>query len=179
MEIIDITREISDGMDVYPGDPKVKIKTVKSLAKDGHTLSEISMGLHSGTHIDAPAHFIKGGKTVDEIVALIGPARVVEGRITPDILTKGEVLIIKGRTGITEKEAEILAKGGIPAIGTDSMSIGSPEVHKILLSKGVMIIENLDLDKAHPGQYQIICLPMKIKGVEAAPVRCLLVSGDK
>lgn len=175
MGIIDVTKEISDGMPVYPGDPKVKIKIVRSLAKDGHALSEISMGLHSGTHIDAPSHFIKGGKTVDEIIAIIGPARVVEGKITSDLLAKGEVLIAKGRKGITEKEAEIAATKGIPAIGTDSMSIGSPKAHKTLLSKGVMIIENLDLSKVTPGRYQIICLPMKIKGVEAAPVRCLLV----
>jgi len=176
MDIIDVTKAIYDGMQVYPGDPKVKIKSAKSLKKDGYRFSEISMGLHAGTHIDAPAHFLKRGKAIDATKPILGSARVVEGKIVQGCLAKGEIPIVKGRKSITEGEAELIANCGIPAVGIGSLSIGSPEVHKKLLSKGVLIIEGLDLSRAKPGKCQIICLPMKIRGAEAAPARCLLVS---
>jgi arylformamidase len=175
MKIIDITRAISDRMAVYPGDPKVRITSVKSLKTDGYRLSEISMGLHTGTHIDAPAHFLEKGETIDGIRPIIGSARVIDGKIPPRLLAKGEVLLIKGRKSISMGDAEIIIKGGALAIGIDSLSIGSHGVHEKLLSKGILIIEGLELGKAKVGRYQIICLPMRILGAEAAPARCILV----
>ena len=61
----DVTLGISNAMPVWPGDPEVHIRAVKSILTDGFAVSEITIGSHTGTHIDAPSHFIKGGKDVD------------------------------------------------------------------------------------------------------------------
>jgi len=175
MEIIDISRTISGGMEVYPGDPKVTIEVVKTIDNDGSLLSKISMGLHTGTHMDAPAHYIKWGKTIESTKPIVEHAKIIEGKIERKDLSKGEVLLIKGRKEITDKEAETIIEAGVAAVGIDSLSIGSDKIHKRLLSESVPIIEGLDLSKAKPGKYKMICLPLKIKGAEAAPARCILI----
>jgi arylformamidase len=202
MELIDVSMVLSNDTLVYPGDPKVETKRTKSLVRDGVNLSKISMGLHSGTHIDAPAHYLKGGKTIDEInlQSLIGKARVcdltkVSGTITETELRKcgirkDEIILFKTRNSnlstkkfsktyicLSPDGADYLIKRKIKAVGIDYLSIeaaGSCIVHKKLLTKNTLIIEGLVLKNVKPGIYQMVCLPLKIRGGEAAPARCTL-----
>lgn len=81
MQIIDITQEIKNGMPVWPGDPPVNLAWLSEIAKNGPVnLTELSMSAHTGTHLDAPSHFIDHGKTLDDLdlSAMVGPARVEE-----------------------------------------------------------------------------------------------------
>jgi len=96
---LDLTHTVRNGMTVYPGDPEPRIERVKELFKDGVNLTGIKMGAHTGTHIDAPIHFIEGGAGVDELPAeqFVGEAVVLDlshkppgSAITRDDLEKYE-----------------------------------------------------------------------------------------
>ncbi|MEN8614573.1 cyclase family protein [Dehalogenimonas sp. THU2] len=148
---IDISVTLCDGMVHWPGDPPVRIERVQDLAKgDSHTLSQLTMGSHSGTHVDAPAHFLKGAAAVDELDpgVLLGPARVVEiddmESIKPEELVrhrlrKGERILFKTHNSalwkertefnkdfvyITVEAASYLAERDISAVGVDYLSVG-------------------------------------------------------
>src|SRR5438874_615661 len=76
----DLTLPMSAGMPVYPGDPPVEFQPHSSLDVDGFRVTELRLGTHAGTHLDAPAHFLADGSTVDvlPLAELVGPARVVD-----------------------------------------------------------------------------------------------------
>ncbi|MEW6361263.1 MAG: cyclase family protein [Acidobacteriota bacterium] len=211
MQIFDVTVPISKNVPIYAGDPPVSINTFASIAAgDAANVSEISFGVHTATHIDAPNHFIPGAATVDqiELETLIGRCRVVA--VGEDILEIGvehlpnlnevERLIFKTRnsdfwntpeegfrtdyTYLSHWAAEIIAASGIRLVGIDYLSIEKPAstghpVHKTLLEKGIVILEGLDLRGIEPGDYKIICLPLKYSGGtgDGAPARTVLIKG--
>lgn len=80
MKIYDLSLTLSPRVLVFPGDPRPKVKTKVFAKKDGLTLSKISLGTHNGTHLDAPRHFFKNGKTVDkiEVERIVGPCKVID-----------------------------------------------------------------------------------------------------
>ena len=82
MKLIDVTVPIRDAMTVYRGNPAVRIRPVMTLATDGVNVSELRLGSHTGTHVDAPSHFIRGGKGIDrvDLDRFIGPAYVADLR---------------------------------------------------------------------------------------------------
>ena len=161
MKIIDISQELLSSK-VYDGDPKPKIETLQSI-EDGdlYNLSALSLCLHNGTHIDAPRHFIKDGKTVDEIPlsTLAGICYVVEhhGNVTADdarkILKKArlhnaaERILLKGDLTVTEEAAKEFASAEILLLGNESQSIGPEDapmaVHLALLSREVVLLEGI------------------------------------
>ncbi len=197
-------------MAVWPGDPRVELEKLQDIeAGDEANVSRITMGAHSGTHVDAPLHYIPGATGIAGIPpgALLGPARVIlakgtnggSGEIGQEELEtqgirQGERILFKtensalwGRSpGLFRKEfihlgaeaANFLAQKKVRAVGIDYLSVGGlsggPLVHKILLEAGIWIIEALDLSMAVPGDYELICLPLKIEGLEAAPARAYL-----
>ncbi len=195
MKLIDISCPISPDSAVYPGDPKVKIDTLKTLRKDGFLLSRITMGLHTGTHIDAPSHYVPDGKSVDEIPleSLTGDAIVcdlsrLKRSITAGDLSKFEINaedIVFLKTQDTKEHvflevdgADYLVKKKIKAVGIDCLSIdkyGSDAAHKKLLGNDIPIIEGLVLGHVRGGRYLTHCSPLKITGAEASPARCVLV----
>ncbi len=149
---IDISVPLRDGMVHWPGDPSVSIKRVKDIALgDTVNLSTISMGAHSGTHVDAPIHFINGGNGIDEVSleTLVGRARVIEIRdtesIKPDELKehgvrRGERILFKTRNSsyawrsnefvedfvfISDSAARFLVERKVRAVGVDYLSVGS------------------------------------------------------
>lgn len=147
----------------------------------GYAVSKMSMGSHSGTHIDAPAHVISGGKTVRDIPLsdLVGECIVVEKSEIK--IPKGtKRLIIKGseevEARISERHARILVDAGIRIIGTDALSIGNDEVHKILLAEGICILESLKLNRVVPGNYFLCALPLKVD-TDGSPIRACLIDG--
>jgi arylformamidase len=98
VKIIDVSVPIHDAMTVYRGNPSVRIRPAMTLAKDGVNLSELCLGSHTGTHVDAPRHFIKGGEGIDrlELQRFIGPAwvadlRGVRGGVGADHLRRARI----------------------------------------------------------------------------------------
>ncbi len=200
-----MTIPIHAGMPVYEGDPPVEIALSFSIDRgDPANVSRLSMGAHTGTHVDAPRHFIDGASAVDEIPldALIGPAQVVDLTGIGDI--SHEVLLSAGLEGkervlfktsnsslwresgfqrdftyIAGSAAEHLVEIGVKLVGIDYLSVEKygasvPVTHTTLLEAGIVILEGLDLSGIQPGGYELICLPMLIKGCDGAPCRAVL-----
>ncbi len=206
----DITLEISRDTVVYPGDPLVEIAQVMSIPNgDPLNLTSISMGAHTGTHVDAPRHFCENGMGIHELPldCLIGSAKVfhVKGdavdyeNLKAFDIVKGDIILIRTRNSdmiadagefytdyayITPAAASYLAGVGIKTLGFDYLSVeryGSTsfETHHALLDRGIVIIEGLVLKDIKPGKYEIMALPMKLKGGDGSPARVVLVEeGD-
>lgn len=201
MEIIDISVPIRPGMPTYPGDPTVTLERVKALADgDGVNLSRVDLGAHTGTHVDAPLHFIDGAATTETLPldALVGPARVLD-------LTRAERLDAAAFEGVELAErvllkttnselwasetfaedalqldggaAQVLVGGGVRLVGIDYLSIGDHDAHRVLLGAGVVPLEGLDLRGVEPGDYDLICAPLKLVGSDGAPARVFLRRG--
>ncbi len=189
----DITRPIEAGMEVYPGDPDVVLTRVSDvLSGDDANVSAISLGTHTGTHVDPPSHLFPGGKGADELPldALVGPAAVVAapGAIDMEFLSglglEGvQRVLFKTRGGgegwLDEAAAGYLAGLGVRLVGIDTLSVDGPgesrlPAHRALLSGGVVVLEGLDLDDVPPGTYELICLPLRIRGGDGAPARAVL-----
>jgi arylformamidase len=203
---IDITVPVSSDLPHWPDAPKVRFEHRLDLAQgDEATDSNLFMNIHTGTHVDAPAHFIAGGKTVEALPLdiLIGPvyvARVPSQTQAIDASTLNGLNIPENAirvllhtdnsqlwespkfypnfTAVTADGAEWLVQGGIRLIGIDYLSIqrfsDTPDTHRILLGAEVIIIEGLNLSEVAVGWYELICLPIKLQGLEGAPARVLL-----
>ena len=203
-QIFDITRKIVNDMTIWPGDAKVTIWQTSTI-KEGSVanVSRVDMGVHSGTHMDAPRHFIEGGGDIAslDIGTLIGRVVIVETEdeaIDETVVSRYDLesvnaVFFKTRASmrdekspfwneypaITEGCAKYLIDRGIRTIGTDYFSIeyctdNRFPVHKLLLSNGVAIIENLSLKDIEPVEYDFICLPLMLEGSDGSPVRALL-----
>jgi arylformamidase len=193
MNIIDITRTIRDGMEVYPGDPEVEVAATES------GVNRISMGSHTGTHVDAPSHLISGGADAGSIPLkiLIGPVCVVLAGVTPlDAEAVGaavppgcERVLFKlsGRgpgdtSGVTldVSGAMELARRGTRLVGVEGMSLDTPAAeglpaHRAILGSGGVVVEGLELAHAGSGTYELICMPMRLEGCDGSPVRAALI----
>ena len=203
---IDISVSLHSGMVHWPDNPPVKIERMKDMEQGAVcNVSVMSLGAHTGTHMDAPLHFIKNGKSLDKLPleATIGPARVIEIKdremVRPDELRghnlrRGERILLKTRNStrcwktdafiadfvyISREAAQYLVDRGIRTIGVDYLSVGGfhrdgHETHRILLGAEVWIIEGINLSKVKPGNYELVCLPLKVLGSDGAPARALL-----
>ena len=193
---------------VYQGDAPMKFDFLHDMRKgDGFTLSAYSMGAHSGTHIDAPMHFIRDGAPIDRVSIdrLIGPARVVEIPDSVQAIDAAELgrhnwkgaprVLFRTRSSrqgwltqprfhrdfayIAPDAAQLLADAGVQLVGIDYLSAEqfgakAPRTHQILLGKGIPIVEGLSLGAVSGGDYDLIVLPLKVGGHEAAPARAVL-----
>ena len=181
MKIWDITSKLDENTPVYEGDPKFSVETRRTIQDDGYMVSKLRMGTHAGTHIDAPSHFIIGGKTVYELPlsSTVGTCQVIDDW---DEYTEGvEKVLITGRKGngrLTEKLAEKLVNDRVRLIGTNMMSIGDDAVHKVLLGSECVILEKLRLDKVPCGEYMLIAAPLKIEA-DGSPIRAMLIEKDQ
>ncbi len=210
MQIYDVSVPLSAATPTYPGDPGIEIKQWLRLANgDAANVSLINFGLHSGTHVDAPAHFIEGGARVDSLSleSLVGEAEVVEvanhigvideSFVAANCLNGSQRILFKTgnsafwddtRQGFREDYVSIdpaaarrLVESGIKLVGIDYLSVekfksNSFQTHLAFLSRGVVIIEGLDLRAVPSGRYELICLPLKIAGGsgDGAPARVIL-----
>ena len=190
MHLIDITRDMTTAQ-VYPGDPETLLEQVQSI-EDGYdcNLSALRTCLHTGTHVDAPLHYIEGGSSVEQLPPeiFVGPCTVIEVQespITGEYVNRrfpqtAERVLIKGGGEVTFMDSAAWEAAELPLrlIGTDAQSIamyGSEiQTHKAFLSHGIAILEGLDLSAVEPGNYFLLALPMKIGGAEGAPVRAFL-----
>jgi len=206
--IYDVTVPIFENVPIYEGDPTVEIDVYASIAKgDVANVTKICFGTHTATHVDAPSHFIEGARKVHELELerLIGKCRVVQlGKdifsIEPkhlESLQNVERVIFKTRnsefwnepsfrrdfTYLTFQAAERLVEMDVKLIGIDYLSVekfGEKDfpVHKLLLKREIVVLEGLDLRKVPAGDYELICLPMKIisQTGDGAPARVILRS---
>ena len=193
MKIYDISQEVF-ACEVYPGDPVPESVKIYDMNNDDlYNLSSFSMCAHNGTHIDAPAHFIKNGKTVDEIPLdmFVGNCYVAEinGDVTEtdaiNILNKanemgaGERILIKGKATVTLDAAKIFSEHKIKLIGNESQSVGPLEapmaVHLALLNFDVVLLEGVVLTDVKEGKYFLNAAPLNLKGFEGSPCRAYLI----
>ena len=207
MTFYNVTLPISNAMITWPSDPAVSI-TGTSLISQGDfcNLSELKIGSHCGTHIDAPSHFLENGRTIDQLALenLIGEATVFEFKNKENIdvsdikqLRFDNVKRVLFKTVnssywklsafkkdfvyLTKDAAQYLVDKGIRLVGVDYLSVEKfesqqAETHHILLRNDVIILEGLDLSTVEPGRYELIALPLKIKDGDGSPARVILKS---
>ena len=199
MTIYDISQEVFN-CQVYTGDPAPEKKVLSSIEKgDSYNLTAFSMCAHNGTHIDAPSHFIRDGKTVDEICldAFVGPAYVkahqgiVSGDDAAEILKKAKEqnpeaakrILIKGAAEVSAEAARAFATSEILLIGNESQTFGPEdapmEVHTILLGAGVILLEGVRLGDVPEGVYLLNAAPLNLAGADGSPCRALLISAER
>lgn len=204
MELIDISMNINSDMKVYKNreEKKPKIIADKRIPNDSINESVINMNLHTGTHIDAPFHIFENGKTVEtlDINDLFTMCKVfdlthLEDKITDsDIekldITKDDFVIFKTKNSFSDTfdfefvyvdnlAANLLVEIGVKGIGIDALGIERAQeghqTHKILLSRGIYILEGLCLKTVEDGKYKLVALPLKIDGADGSPVRAILI----
>ena len=196
MKIHDISQEVF-GCQVYPGDPAPEKKVLNSMEEgDSYNLSAFSMCAHNGTHIDAPFHFIRDGKTVDSIDldAFVGMAYVAEhqGIVSGDdaaqILKKAKEqdpnaakrILIKGNAEVSPEAAKVFASSDILLLGNESQTVGPEdapmEVHLILLGAGVVLLEGIRLENVSEGVYMLNAAPLNLSGADGSPCRAVLIA---
>jgi arylformamidase len=202
----DISRPLRARGVTYPGDPEITFRPHSSIDRgDPANVTELGLSSHSGTHVDAPSHFLPGGTSVDRIPAerLIGPAIVLD--LPGDLVSVGAAdlagqdlrghrrVLLRTRNSATPETpfardycalsldgAEHLLGHGVELVGIDALSIeqfGSSDyaVHHLLLGRGVVIVEGLDLSAVGAGIYQLVCLPLRLEGLDGAPARAVLI----
>lgn len=189
MQIYDISQEVFS-CKVFPGDPKPERQTLLSTEKgDVCNLTAISMCAHNGTHVDAPFHFIGEGKRVDQLPlsTFVGECYVArhEGNVTAEdavsILEKAGVprILIAGAATVTAEAAEVFAASGICLLGNESQTVGPEDapmqVHMILLSKGIALLEGVVLKDVAEGRYFLSAAPLCLAGADGAPCRAYLI----
>ena len=203
MEVFDVSVPIRPGMIIYDGNPGVTLERVQSIVDGAHAnVSRLELGVHTGTHVDAPLHFLDDGRASEsiELEPLIGPAIVVDatavaGELDADALagldipagaTRVLLTTPNGRLWdepafsrdfirLTASGAAYVLERGIRVIGIDYLSIGDADAHRKLLSAGVIPIEGLDLRAVEPGPYELVCLPLRLEGSDGAPGRVVLI----
>lgn len=180
----DITQEVFSCR-VYPGDTPPSFVRAQDMARgDVCTVTDLTMCAHNGTHVDAPSHFIAGGGTAERIplerCAGRCAVRIFGGRVHADMLRgiAAPRLLIKGACEIMPDAAEAMAEKFL-LVGTEEQSVGAAEVHRILLGKGVVLLEGLSLAAVAEGEYELFAFPLKLGGADGAPVRAVLRTAEE
>jgi arylformamidase len=199
---IDVTVPIRPGMPVYPGDPGVDLTLARSIDRgDPANVTRLDIGAHTGTHVDAPCHFISGARGASELSLdrFLGPCVVADatgadGPIGTDAINALDLPPLTERVLLRTRNSELWARDeftdgfvrldaggaaavverGVRVVGIDYLSIGDRPAHLTLLERDIGIIEGLDLRAVEPGPYYLACLPLRIAGADGAPARALL-----
>lgn len=193
--IYDITQPLFECV-VFPGDPEPVRQEICTM-EDGslYNLTALSMCAHNGTHVDAPRHFYRDGKGVDEVPLekFIGPAFVqthdglVTERDAQQILARarganaeaGRRILLRGKATVTLEAAKVFAEAGIDLLGNESQTVGPEDepmaVHLVLLKKEVVLLEGIRLNSVPDGVYLLNCAPLNLTGADGAPCRAVLM----
>ena len=195
MRIFDISQELF-GCVVFPGDPAPKREILSSMEEGAlYNLTAFSMCAHNGTHVDAPLHFIKDGKAVDELELsrMVGFCFVIEWngllgaddarRMVSDAREKNaeaaKRLLFKGSTTLSNEAAGVFAEAGIFLVGNESQTVGPEDApmkaHHLLLGKEVVLLEGIRLGAVPEGIYLLSAAPISLGGAEGAPCRAILI----
>ncbi len=203
--IIDVSVALTEGMPIYEGNPPFSVSWAMSKRRgDQVNLTELREGVHTGTHVDAPYHFIEEGKKIDALplTDFFVSAHVIECRgktvgervLSGKRIRKGEGVLFKTRNSamydmpftrdfvyLEGGVAERLVELGVSVVGLDYLSVeafGSHDapVHNTLLSHNIPIIEGLCFKGVKAGRYTLAAFPLRLAGREAAPARAVLFS---
>jgi kynurenine formamidase len=199
VELIDLSYEIHKGMPVYPGDIEVELENDKKVKEDGYSNHNLKMGMHTGTHLDLPAHMLKDNRYISDIslnylsgrailLNTAGQKVITVKNEYQDLIKKDDMIIIKtsfdAKYGqeeyyrehpvISEELAEFFVKKEIKLLGFDMPSPDqSPfKIHHKLFENNIFILENLcNLDKLPELEaFKLLIFPLKVRA-EAAPCR--------
>jgi arylformamidase len=206
-KIIDITVPLTTEMPIWPGCKGIRITPAMRMDEgDSYNASRLDFNLHTGTHVDAPRHFLQNGSTVEQLPldVLIGPSYVAylpdAADVTPSNLTDLnlppgiERLLLRTRnselwtakttefkedfTALTHEAAQWIVDKKIRLLGVDYLSVqrfaDDPTTHQILLGADTIVLEGINLSNVKTGTYELICLPLRLLGTEAAPARVIL-----
>lgn len=204
-EWYDISVSISAEMPIYPGDMRPELKPFASIDQgDIANMLELRLGSHTGTHVDVPRHFLRDGKTLDQVGLdqFWGRAKVFQLSVKENIdrekladldIQAHEIILFKTRNSelwdikefqrdfiyLTVDAAEYLVEKKIKAVGIDYLSIEkfkskSHPTHNILLKNGIVILEGINLKKVSPGEYYLFFFPLKLREADGSPVRAVL-----
>ena len=192
MKFYDISQEVFSCR-VYPGDPKPERQILSATDRgELYNLTAFSMCAHNGTHVDAPFHFLPEGKTLEKmgLEHFAGDCFVawhqvdVTAPAAREILKKAggaERILIAGDATVTAEAARVFAEGNLLLLGNESQSVGPEtapmEVHKILLSRGIALLEGIVLTGVPEGRYFLSAAPLNLAGADGAPCRAFLVEG--
>jgi len=204
MKIYDISMEIHENMPVYNNleEKKPKIEVKRDFETSNGYESKIEMDMHTGTHLDMPLHMIEGGKTLDylDLYKVVTKCKVFDFTDVDSMITQkeleskkieeGDFIILKTNNAFADdvdfefiylekSGAKYLADKNIKGVGIDALGIERSQkdhaTHNTILEKDIVIVEGLSLRDVKEGEYLFIGAPLKIKGVEAAPLRALLI----
>lgn len=204
-QIIDITLPLGGSIPVWPGSEGLQLRDAMSLSEgDPANVTMLCCDVHTGTHIDAPRHFMISGKTTEDfpLDIFIGPAYLVHlpaldyisssdleralipGDVTRLLIGTDNSARLKSSTFdcnytyLTSDAAQWITARGIKLLGFDYISIeqyGAPPLaHLSLMQADVVILEGINLYNINCGWYELICLPLRLVGREGAPVRAVL-----
>ncbi len=201
MDLIDISRPLSPATAVWPGDQPVEWNWTAHVEEGGSVnLGALHISMHAGTHVDAPYHVQPNGSSTDafDLSAFVGPADVIDvqnaSRIrprhvseveTPRVLVKTEASALSTEewpdavTAIMPETIAKLDQKDVVLFGTDAPSVDPLDstdlpAHHALIERGIVNIEGLSLAGVDPGTYQLLSLPLRVQGADAAPVRAVL-----
>lgn len=185
---------------VYKGDPRPAFEPRLTIKDDGASVTRIVLGSHTGTHVDAQGHFLPDGNGVDDepLDKFVGEAVVADmsgrkGITASDLdhvkVKRGDILLVHTGTGnrrtdftyVDVSAAEWIIKHGIKCVGIDTLSVEKygrkdAPVHKMLLARGVGIIENLaNLEQFIGKRVFLVCLPLPLEGIDGSPARAVLL----
>jgi arylformamidase len=198
VQVIDVSVPLRAGMPVWPGDPALEVELAAAIADGAEAnVTRLALSAHTGTHVDAPVHFLEGAAGVEKLPldALVGPCLVVSatdvgGEIQAEAVPPdAERVLFKTRNAelwagegfvedsvcLSPEAAREVVRRRIRLVGIDYLTIGGPEAHRTLLAAGVVPLEGLDLRAVEPGAYRIVCLPLKLVGADGAPARTVLL----
>jgi arylformamidase len=207
VRVYDITVPLASDAPVWDSEPAPQLELRSSIDGGDHcTLTAFSMGSHTGTHVDAPAHYVRDGATVEQLAlaAMVGPALVVEHNGSAHITAadldalgvNGEHSRVLFKTAnerlweerefrrdylaLAPSAARRLVEIGVELVGIDYLSVEAYDstdfaVHHALLAAGVVALEGVDLREVPPGEYLLVCAPLKLVGAEGAPARVYLI----
>lgn len=195
MKIYDITQPLFECV-VFPGDSCPERRIVRRI-EDGDpcNLTDLSLCAHNGTHVDAPYHFLKNGKGIDQVSLekFIGPAYVEkhDGEVSAgdalNIIRRAaetccgaeKRILIGGKATVTSEAARVFAEEGIFLIGNESQTVGPEnapmDVHLVLLGAEVVLLEGIRLGTVPDGAYFLNCAPLNLTGADGAPCRAVLI----
>lgn len=220
MKFIDISWPLISGMTTYKNRDDFSASQTKEWPTHGYRESRMCCGSHVGTHIDAPAHFLETGASIESVRLehLIGPCTVLDFTHVQDAITDVHLasklittsrVLLKTKNSAQADDAPFnsqfvylsqagarylrqacasvhtpakshdgVCQTGIACVGIDYLGIerNQPDhpTHKVLLGAGIAVLEGLRLDAVKEGTYDLICLPLAVVGLEAAPARAVL-----
>ena len=200
--IIDISMPLDHNTVVWIEDSQPNLKPICRLPEDECNFTWLDFGAHAGTHVDAPYYLFTNGWTTDQIPLsrLVGPCQVLDlsnvtDTIGPEDLEQhtitSHIILLKTQNSfdtmktynpthvqINDAAARYLLATGVQTLGFDYQSFernGANVIHRIFLEKSITLLDNLRLGHVEPGMYTLLCLPIKVMGIDGAPARAVLL----